>query len=95
MTSDNQIPIKFRNNRITIECIVYGINDYRSIDFILDTGATISDISEDVATGLGYDPSQPYSVQEFETAGGISELPTIIASKINISGTKFEDLEIV
>ena len=96
MLSNNPIPIKFRNKKIIIGCIVYGIhNNSRNIDLVIDTGATISGISEDIAVGLGYDPSQPYSTQEFETAGGISELPTIIVSKINISGSEFENLEVV
>ena len=62
---------------------------------MLDTGATISGISENIAVELGYDPSQLDHFEEFATAGGTQELPMITVSQIDIAGSKYKDFTLL
>ncbi len=97
MISNNLIPIKFKDKQIVIDCVIYGINNtnFRSISLVLDTGATISGISENIAVELGYDPSQLDHFEEFATAGGTQELPMITVSQIDIAGSKYKDFTLL
>lgn len=97
MISNNLIPIKFKDKQIIIDCVIYGINNtnFRSISLVLDTGATISGISENIAVELGYDPSQLDHFEEFATAGGTQELPMITVSQIDIAGSKYKDFTLL
>ena len=97
MISNNLIPIKFKDKQIIIDCVIYGINNtnFRSIGLVLDTGATISGISENIAVELGYDPSQLDHFEEFATAGGTQELPMITVSQIDIAGSKYKDFTLL
>ena len=85
----NRIPIKYYGvgEHIKVECKIYSVDNcyFRIFDFVIDTGATISGISESVAVQLGYDPSAPYSLEDFDTAAGIEEkLPIIELSRIDV-----------
>ena len=97
MTSNNLIPIKFKDKQIIIDCVIYGINstNFRSISLVLDTGATISGISENIAVELGYDPSQLDRFEEFATAGGTQKLPMVTVSQIDIAGSKYKDFTLL
>ena len=97
MTSNHLIPIKFKDKQIIIDCVIYGINstNFRSISLVLDTGATISGISENVAVELGYDPSQFDRFEEFATAGGTQKLPMVTVSQIDIAGSKYKDFTLL
>ena len=97
MISNNLIPIKFKDKQIVIDCVIYGINNtnFRSISLVLDTGATISGIGENIAVELGYDPSQFDHFEEFATAGGTQELPMITVSQIDIAGSKYKDFTLL
>ncbi len=95
MINSNRIPIKYRggHDHIEVECKIYSVdNSYSKIyDLIIDTGATISGISECVAIELGYDPSYPDSIVDFDTAGGIKEkLPIIELARIDVHHLNFE-----
>ncbi len=100
LINSNRIPIKYRggNEYITVECKIYSVdNSYSKIyDLVIDTGATISGISEHVAIQLGYDPSDPYYTEDFDTAGGIEEkLPIIQLSRIDIHNLNVENPRIL
>ena len=97
MVESNRIPIKYsgRYGQITIECRIYSVdNRYSRIyDFVVDTEATISGISESVALQLGYDPSDPCYVDDFDTAGGIEEkIPMINIRRIEVHNHILENL---
>ena len=100
LTNRNRIPIKYRggNEYIKVECKIYSVdNSYSKIfDLVIDTGATISGISESVAIQLGYDPSDPYSIDDFDTAGGIEEkLPIIELSRIDVHHLNLENPKVL
>ena len=91
----NRIPIKYYGvgEHIKVECKIYSVDScyFRIFDFVIDTGATISGISESVAIQLGYDPSAPYSLEDFDTAAGIEEkLPIIELSRIDVHHLNLE-----
>lgn len=85
-----------QNARYTVLIIV--IQEYMTQQQILgsrywvvDTGATISGISESVALQLGYDPSDPYYIDDFDTAGGIEEkMPMIKISRMEVHNQYLE-----
>lgn len=101
LTSIIKIPIRYYsriNEHIKIECEISSVNrNYaRGYYLVLDTGATISGISEDVALQLGYDPLNPLYFTDIDTAGGIEDgLPIIEVSMINIDGMKFEQCHVL
>ena len=96
MTNTCKIPIKYKgiiNEHIEIECEIWDANNSynRIFDLVIDTGATMSGISQNVAMQLGYDPSDPLYFNDFNTAAGIvKELPVIEVSMINVHGIKLK-----
>ena len=101
MTNIREIPIKYKsviNEHIKVECEIWAVNNSysRIFDFVVDTGATMSGISQDVAIQLGYDPSDPLYFDDCDTAGGIEErLPIIEVSMINVHGIKLKNPKIL
>lgn len=100
LTNEDKIPIKYRgrNEYIKVACKIYSVDKgYSKIfDFVIDTGATISGISESVAIQLGYDPSVPYSLEDFDTAAGIEEkLPIIELSRIDVHHLNLENPKVL
>ena len=60
---------------------------------VIDTGATVSGISEGVAIQLGYDPSDPYYIDDFDTAAGIEEKMAMIeVTRIDVHNLNLENL---
>ena len=101
LTSIVEIPIQYYNRineHIKLECDISSVNRNYTKGYllVLDTGATISGISEDVALQLGYDPLDPLYFTDIDTAGGIEDrLPIIEVSMINIDGIKLEQCHVV
>ncbi len=97
MVSDYKTRIEFRNGQITIGCKIYGIYDtnYRDIKLVLDTGATISGISENLAIELGYDLLQSGITQDFDTAGGTQPFSIITVKRIDFAGSQYRDHKIL
>lgn len=97
LVPDYKTHIEFRNGQITIGCKIYGIDDtnYRDIKLVLDTGATISGISENLAIELGYDLLQHGITQDFDTAGGTQLLSIITVKQIDFAGSKYRDHKVV
>ena len=100
MINRSRIPIKYRggNGYIEVECKIYSVDNsyFRIYDLVLDTGATISGISESVAIQLGYDLSDPYYIVDFDTAGGIEEkLPIIEVTRIDVHNLNLENPKVL
>ncbi len=101
LINTHQVPIKYKGfpyEHIKIECEIHSAdNNYSKIfDLVMDTGATISGISEDVAIQLGYDPSDPQYLDDVDTAGGIEEkLPIIEIVMINVHGLKLKQPKVL
>ena len=97
MVPDYKTRIEFRNGQITIACRIYGIYDsnYRDLKLVLDTGATISGISENLAIELGYDLRQHSGTQDFDTAGGTQPLSIITVKRIDFAGSQYIDHKVV
>ena len=85
-----KIPFKRVDGHITIDCVIYDVkNNRRIISMVIDTGATMSGISENMAIELGYDPSPPGSSETISTAGGDQETHRIIVNRIDFAGSKY------
>lgn len=101
MTSIVEIPIKYYariNEHIKIECEIYSSDgDYsKGYPMVLDTGATISGISEDVALQLGYDTKRPLYFTDTDTSGGIEKgLPVIEIGRISIESINIEKCKMI
>ena len=97
MVPDYKTRIEFRNGQITIRCKIHGIPDsnYRDIKLVLDTGATISGISENLAIELGYDQLQHSVLQDFDTAGGTQPLSIITVKRIDFAGSQYRDHKVL
>ncbi|MCE2400337.1 retropepsin-like domain-containing protein [Candidatus Poribacteria bacterium] len=61
----------------------------------MDTGATISGISENLAIELGYDLLQHGIPQDFDTAGGTQPLSIITVKQIDFAGSKYRDHKVL
>lgn len=97
MVPDYKTRIEFRNGQITIRCKIHGIPDsnYRDIKLVLDTGATISGISEKLAIELGYDLLQSGITQDFDTAGGTQPLSIITIKRIDFAGSQYRNHKVL
>ncbi len=97
MVPDYKTLFEFRNGQITIRCKIHGIPDsnYRDIKLILDTGATISGISKNLAIELGYDLLQSGITQDFETAGGTQPLSIISVKQIDFAGSQYKNHKVL
>lgn len=91
------IPIKLIDGQIKVECEIYSVDNSYSKNFylVVDTGATRSGISENIAIDLGYDPLQPDDFQEFNTAGGIETLPLITLRNVYVYKVKIKEYSVV
>ena len=97
LVPDYKTHIEFRNGQITIASKIYGIYDtnYRDIKLVLDTGATISGISKNLAVELGYDLLQHSTTQDFDTAGGTQSLSIITVKQIDFAGSQYREHKIL
>jgi len=66
----------------------------RSIDMILDTGATFTSISWGVALDVGYDPAVSQKRVSTITANGVIELPLITVDGMEIEGFRVQNIDV-
>ena len=85
------------SNLILIPVKVMGIdgNSFRDIRVVLDTGASITSISTNVALDLGYNLSNPKSTREVITGSGVEELPIIEVKALTAIGQTIENIDVI
>lgn len=85
------------SNLILIPIKVMGIdgNSFRDIEVVLDTGASITSISTNVASGLGYDTLNPERTEEVITGSGIEELAIIEVTALTAIGQTVENIDVM
>jgi clan AA aspartic protease (TIGR02281 family) len=80
-------PFTLEKRRIIVSVFLKGPhNDKQKFRFILDTGASTTVVSEDVAISLGFDLSKVYQIESFVTAGGRVKAKMIRLHKIELFG---------
>ena len=67
---------------IAVEVHLYGPAGFGSADFALDTGATRSLVSQDIALQLGYDLTAAARFSSFVTGSGIETAPIIDFARV-------------
>jgi predicted aspartyl protease len=85
------------SNLILIPIKVIGIdgNSFRDIEVVLDTGASITSISTNVASGLGYDILNPERPEEVITGSGVEELSIIEVTALTAIGQTVENIDVM
>lgn len=84
-----EIPIVHLNDRIYV---FVKLNEKLEAKFLIDTGATISLISINMANKLGYTSSQLKDLRWFQTAGGMIKNPVIKLSSLSMSNVKMQEV---
>jgi clan AA aspartic protease (TIGR02281 family) len=89
-----QTTFKLEEKKIKIiPSITDNQGNLREFSFILDTGATVSVINEDVATRLGYDV-RTLDKENLVTIGGKTVSRKLRLPKIELFGTVIENLDV-
>ncbi len=81
--------------RILIRAKLIGPLGKRLIPMILDTGASITTISHEVALAIGCDPAKTNLRTEIMTASSVESVPLIVLPAIEVLGQRVERLEAV
>ena len=85
------------SNLILIPIKVIGIDgkSFRDIEVALDTGASTTSIPMYVASALGYNISNPESINEVVTGSGVEEAPVIEVKALTAIGQTIENIEVI
>lgn len=84
-----EIPIVRVNDRIFV---FVHLNDKIEAKFLIDTGATISIISFNMANKLGFTANQLKDLRWFQTAGGMIKQPVVRLSTLTIANVKMNEM---
>jgi len=68
------------------------INNHMTMTFVVDTGATYTAISEDMARSLGYDLENSPKIN-VTTANGRTQFPKIMLKEVNLNGYRVQNVE--
>ena len=88
-TGRASVPLKKKGLTAVVEV---KINSTTKANFILDTGASYTVISEHVAKELKIDLEKKHPKIRLQTANGIIEVPLVTLDSIEISGLRVDDL---
>jgi clan AA aspartic protease (TIGR02281 family) len=79
-------PFTLEKRRIIVSVYVKGPKDALQFRFILDTGASMTVLSESAASAVGFDLSKVCQIESFVTAGGRVKAKMIQLHKIEMFG---------
>ena len=81
-------------SKIIVSAEIESVKDIRDFKFFLDTGSSITIISERVAMRLGYNLKKLNSGDRLMTAGGGMNSKFLILPKISLFGKEMVDFEV-
>ena len=81
-----KFPLDLNENVILVEGLVAGPRDSRIIKMILDTGASLTTVSYQIALAIGVDPVKSKRRIEIITASATEIVPVIILPKFSLLG---------
>lgn len=88
-TPDITVPLKPHNNALMVEAT---LDDSVSGTFVVDTGATYTSISQQMADKLG--PAlKPIGTVRITTANGRIDVPKVLISKVSLNGLEAHNVE--
>ena len=80
---------------IVIPTRLHGLHTDTIVRLALDTGATGSMISWDVAVLLGYDPASAKERIQVTTGSGVEFAPRIVVKKVEVFGRSLENFQML
>ena len=79
-------PFDPRGNLIIVPALIHGRDDRETVDLVLDTGATRTIVSREIAQSLGYDPASLVDRARITTGSGELSVPMLSVAKIEALG---------
>lgn len=86
------VPLKSSRTALILDTVLHNGSRKAQGDFIVDTGATYTSISQELATQLGLDLQQCERVR-ITTANGRIEVPKVIIASLNVNGLEARNVE--
>jgi clan AA aspartic protease (TIGR02281 family) len=86
------IPIREGASSITADVV---LNGRASHEFLVDTGATLTAISQQIAIDLGYRLGPQLRWVRVRTANGVVEAPIVVLNSVSIQGFTVDNLEAI
>ncbi len=85
------VPFQKRGELMTVRAT---LNDKTAANFIVDTGASYTTISQATARQLDIDLEKDYPILHFQTANGVIEAPLVSVQSIEVGGLKLKDISV-
>jgi aspartyl protease family protein len=87
-----QVPIKRRDSGVVI--IDTQFNNRKQFDMLLDSGASVTVITREMADSLGIRPEHVVQTETFSTANGLTEMPIVYIQSISVGGLVARDVPV-
>ena len=88
-------PLDLAQGRIVLPAKITGPKGPQAIDVILDTGASITTLSHEMALAIGCSPTKASHRIEIMTASSVELVPIVVIPTIEVLGHKVKCLEVV
>ena len=88
-------PFNPRGHLIIVPARIHSRDKRETIDLVLDTGATRTIVSREVAQSLGYDPATPGELARITTGSGTLSVPLLSVEKIEALGKAATNMRIL
>ena len=88
-------PFDPRGSLIVVPALIHGRDDRETVDLVLDTGATRTVVSSEVAQSLGYDPATLGEWARITTGSGALSVPLLRVEKIEALGKAATNMRVL
>ena len=85
------VPFQKRGELMTVQAT---LNEKTAANFIVDTGASYTTISQATARQLDIDLEKDYPILHFQTANGVIQAPLVSVQSIEVGGLKLKDISV-
>lgn len=85
------VPFQKRGELMTVQAT---LNEKTTANFIVDTGASYTTISQATARQLDIDLEKDYPILHFQTANGVIQAPLVSVQSIEVGGLKLKDISV-
>jgi len=88
-------PFDPRSHLIIVPARIHSRDNRETVDLVLDTGATRTIVSREVAQSLGYDPVTPGEWVRITTGSGTLSVPLLSVEKIEALGKAATNMRVL
>lgn len=85
------VPFQKRGELMTVQAT---LNEKTAANFIVDTGASYTTISQAVARQLDIDLEKDHPILHFQTANGVIQAPMVSVQSIEVGGLRLTDISV-